>query len=84
MATNFKEVYIVFEVWIETIENCYGDYEDEYFLDSPTLITDSEHEAEEQALKLIDEGVRASTFIKFRQYDNGKLERVTDFNEKYF
>lgn len=84
MATNFKEVYIVFEVWIEMIKNCYGDYEDEYFLDSPTLITDSEHEAEEQALKLIDEGARASIFIKFRQYDNGKLERVTDFNEKYF
>ena len=38
MATNFKEVYIVFEVWIETIENCYGDYEDEYFLDSPPLL----------------------------------------------
>ena len=84
MDTNFKEVYIVFAVNIEIIENCYGEDEDYYTLSSPTFITDSECEAEEQALTLIDEGAESSTYIKFRQYDNGKLERVTDFNERYF
>ena len=84
MDTNFKEVYIVFEVNIEIIENCYGDDEDYYALASPTFITESEYEAEEQALTLVDEGAEASTFIKFRQYENGKLERVEGYNERYF
>ncbi len=84
MATNFKEVYIVFTVNIEIIENCYGEDEDYYTLSSPTFITENEHEAEEQALTLVDEGAESSTFIKFRQYENGKLEEVTGFNERYF
>lgn len=84
MVTNFKEVYIVFAVNIEIIENCYGDDEDYYALGLPTFITENEHEAEEQALTLIDEGAESSTFIKFRQYENGKLEEVTGFNERYF
>lgn len=84
MDTNFKEVYIVFEVWIEMIENCYGDDEDYYALGLPTFITESEHEAEEQALTLVDEGAEASTYIKFRQYDNGKLEKVEGYDERYF
>lgn len=84
MATNFKEVYIVFEVWIEIIENCYDDDEDNYVLGLPTFITEDEEEAKEQALTLVDEGAEASTFIKFRQYDNGKLEGVAGFNEQYF
>jgi len=54
MDTNFKEVYIVFEVWIEIRENCYGDDEDYYALGLPTFITESEYEAEEQAVTLVD------------------------------
>lgn len=85
MVTNFKEVYIVFTVNIEMIENGYeGEYEDDYVLGFPIFITESEHEAEEQALTLVDEGAEASTYIKFRQYENGKLERVEGFNERYF
>ena len=85
MDTNFKEVYIVFIVNIEMIESGYeDDYDEDYVLSTPTFITDSECEAEEQALTLIDEGAESSTFIKFRQYENGKLEEVTGFNERYF
>lgn len=84
MDTNFKEVYIVFAVNIEIIENCYGEDEDYYTLSSPTFITENEDEAEEQALTLVDEGAESSTFIKFRQYENGKLEEATGFNERYF
>lgn len=85
MATNFKEVYIVFTVNIEMIESGYeDDYDEDYVLGLPTFITESKHEAEEQALMLVDEDAEASTFIKFRQYENGKLERVEGFNERYF
>ena len=74
----------MFAVNIEIIENCYGEDEDYYTLSSSTFITKSEHEAEEQALTLVDKGAESSTFIKFRQYENGKLEEVTGFNERYF
>lgn len=84
MDTNFKEVYIVFVVNIEIIENCYGDDEDYYALGLPTFITESEYEAEEQAVTLVDEGAEASTLIKFKQYDDGRLEEVTGFAERYF
>ena len=85
MDTNFKEVYIVFAVNIEMIESGYeDDYEDIYVLSSPTLITESGYEAEEQAVTLVDEGAEASTFIKFRQYDNGKLEEVEGWDERYY
>ena len=85
MDTNFKEVYIVFEVNIEMIESGYeDDYDEDYVLGFPVFITGSKEEAEEQALTLIDEGSQASTYIKFRQYENGKLERVEGFNERYF
>lgn len=85
MDTNFKEVYIVFEVGIEWVESGYvGEYEDDYVLSFPTFITEDEEEAKEKALKLIDNGAEASTFIKFRQYENGKLERVEGYDEQYF
>lgn len=84
MGTTFKEVYIVFAVNIEMIESGYGEDEDYYTLSSPTFITENEHEAEEQALTLVDEGAEASTFIKFRQYENGKLERVEGYDERYY
>lgn len=85
MATNFKEVYIVFAVNIEMIESGYeDDYDEDYVLGLPTFITESKYEAEEQALTLVDEDAEASTFIKFRQYENGKLERVEGYDERYF
>lgn len=85
MDINFKEVYIVFEVEIEWVENGYaGEYEDDYIVGLPTFITEDEEEAKEQAIKLIDNGAEASTFIKFRQYENGKLERVEGYDERYF
>lgn len=85
MDTNFKEVYIVFAVGVEPIYNDYEDeYEDRYIIGLPTFITDNEWKAEEQALTLVDEGAEASTFIKFRQYENGKLEGVEGYNERYF
>ena len=85
MDTNFKEVYIVFTVNIEMIESGYEDnYDEDYVLGFPTFITESEYEAEEQALTLVDEGAEASTFIKFRQYDNGKLERDYEYEERYY
>lgn len=87
MDTNFKEVYIVFAVEIEWVESGYADeYEDDYIVGLPTFITEDEDEdeAKEQALKLIDNGAEASTFIKFRQYENGKLERVEGYDERYF
>ena len=85
MVTNFKEVYIVFTVNIEMVKNGYeDDYDEDYVLGLPTFITESKYEAEEQALMLVDEEAEASTIIKFRQYENGKLERVEGYNERYF
>ncbi len=85
MATNFKEVYIVFPLSVSFFRNGYEDEdEEEYIPMLPTFITESEYEAEEQALMLVDEDAESSTFIKFRQYENGKLEEVTGFNERYF
>lgn len=85
MDTNFKEVYIVFTVNIEMIESGYeDDYDEDYVLGSPKFITEDEEEAKEQALTLVDEGAEASTYIKFRQYENGKLERVEGHDERYF
>lgn len=85
MATNFKDVYIVFPVNIEMIESGYeDDYDEDYVLGSPTFITEDEEEAREQALTLVDNGAEASTFVKFKQYDNGKLERDYEYEERYY